>query len=181
MLTKKEIAGLKPGDKVRLCHFAGKSYEHYNGMIVEVVDPDVQLNFTGQTIGWKIHCIQFTPPILEGENQLECSLVNYNNIELVKSYSENKISGLTKEESSKLKVGDTVEDIKTGEKITLEEFEFNNYNGRDIIYIIKKVDNNNSLALPYYFDELSLVKEETDKCKCDIISLMSVGCKCGGQ
>lgn len=88
MLTKEEIAGLKAGDKIRLCGFAGKFYEHYNGMVVEVVDPDYKIpigkNFS--MIGY----IKFTPAIEEGENQESTDLISYNNAELVKEESTPK-------------------------------------------------------------------------------------------
>lgn len=85
MLTQSQIDNLKHGDKVRLCGFAGKSYEHYNGKVVEVVDPHFIIPVTFR----ETYCIKFTPSIQQGENQSECNLVNHNNVELVEEFTSN--------------------------------------------------------------------------------------------
>lgn len=81
MLTKEEISRLKPGDKVRLCGFVGRFYQHYNGLIVEVVNPAYPLRIG--KISQKTCFIKFIPAIPEGENQKKCDMVHYNNVEMI--------------------------------------------------------------------------------------------------
>lgn len=92
---------------------------------------------------------------------------------------------LTKEQIANLKPGDLLKDLTDNDKeFALQDFTLGEYNGRPIIYIMFDKGNSNSLALPYYYDELELVSDcsGNGKCTCDFYKVILVtGCKCGGK
>lgn len=121
------------------------------------------------------------PYLYYNQNIVDDQVISINS--LFKEYFEpTKIAGLTAEQVNQLKPGNRLKDLSSGEEIIVEEFELNEYNGKPIIYLMKKSITGNALALPYYYNELELISDiSKEKCTCDIMVLMRIGCQCKGK
>lgn len=87
---------------------------------------------------------------------------------------------LTQSQIDKLKAGDIVKDLTDkGKEITISNFSLSSYDGKPIIYIMV---NGNELGLPYFYDELELLRPSGGKCVCDFYKvILPYGCKCNGS